>query len=304
MKDVEKMPIPSIHASLDVEKIKLEYLGRIKSNFEFLSFLVQCGINLDIINENAVKLNDFLDEWEHCKSCSDMNQCPFSNSHFIRVPVNEDGKLVFKYQYCSKYEKEVKRKAFIKINDYDVNTENIMMSDINFIEVRRALLGDLLKYLLSGKTEKSVFFISGKPRSGASYISNIYLNNFVTKWDKYGAFLNSYIRFLELNHAFFKNKEKFNELFTLYTSVDILILSKISSVYFSDFARDNILFPILSERTRKKLFTIITSEVSLTDFITSISGKTPASSIKGKQIKQLLDSDGKTFDISNSINIY
>jgi DNA replication protein DnaC len=67
----------------------------------------------------------------------------------------------------------------------------------------------------------------------------------------------------------------------------VLVIDDFGNGFYNDYIRDGILFPIISNRAKKRLFTIFTSSYSYDDIIT-ILGTTKAGAIKMKQIVETI----------------
>ena len=84
-----------------------------------------------------------------------------------------------------------------------------------------------------------------------------------------------------------KDNNVFNELLQKYIDVPVLIIDDLGNEYKSDFVRESILYPILSNRSKAHLLTIITSDYGINDFATMYLTN-QASTPKVEQIKRLL----------------
>ena len=99
------------------------------------------------------------------------------------------------------------------------------------------------------------------------------------------AFIDAPYRFKELQST--KDNNTFNNLIEKYSHVPVLVIDDLGNEYKSDFVRESILFPILSNRAKAHLLTIITSDFSMND-ITTMYLTNQASKPKVEQIKRLL----------------
>ena len=73
----------------------------------------------------------------------------------------------------------------------------------------------------------------------------------------------------------------------LYVNVPVLVLDDFGNEYKSDYLRDTILFPILSERSKTEKITLFTSDFTFEEIAKMYSGK-DSDRIRSNQLKRLL----------------
>lgn len=276
-------------------------LDLIKKDEVFYKHLVSVGFNDELIKENISDVIDYFEQYQKCSKCTDVNNC-LLGEHYIKNLSLIDGKASFEYDLCHKYKKinRVKNLSYIcDIPDY------LLAKPVKSIEshsVRKALIAELLD-IYSNNTRK-LLFIKGKKNNGATYITSLFYKDTIAKFNLTGIYANGPKRFTELANLMFdlRNKAKFEEAMEAYSTVDILVISKISNYNFNEYVRNNILFSIIERRISNNLTTIFTSELDYQDFVTLLDVKR-GNDVRYKQLKELLD-EFKPYDISLSIKYY
>ena len=138
---------------------------------------------------------------------------------------------------------------------------------------------------MNGDLDNAWIYISGEAGTGRTFVAaNLAIE--IAKREKGPvAFIDAPYRFKELQGT--KDHDAFNRLIEKYSTVPVLVIDDLGNEYKSDFVRESILFPILSNRAKAHLLTIITSDFDINDF-TTMYLTNQASKPKVEQIKRLL----------------
>ena len=101
----------------------------------------------------------------------------------------------------------------------------------------------------------------------------------------------------------FKEKDKFQKELNRYSSCPVLVLDDFGNGYYNDYIRDGILFHIISERSKKRLFTIFTSSYDYDELLTVLA-TTKASTLKYSQIIDIIKRNADKEISLGEISIY
>lgn len=295
-----------IDVKTESEKVndsKTRMLEEIKADKDFYKQLLDLGLNDELISSYLGQLHSLYVEKKVCKECKNVNTCPFELPHLIRIPRVEGDFLSFEYGYCAKYYDVLRFQNNILVNDLNMEYASKTSKDLHMDAIRKPFVMKASNIYKKGLQDNNLLFVVGTPKSGCTYITSFFFAIYLKKYNCQGIYADASKRFDELNELLFKDKEAFNEQIEQFKNVDVLVLNKISSAYINDFIRDNIVYPIIAARYKNNKVTMITSEISLEDFITVISGKTDLGKIKGKQIYDLLK-EFEQFNISSKIKLF
>ena len=300
---MEKLIIDKKLPNAKLTERREELFKQYKENSAFYSTLITSGLSDDDIHENVGILHDYFVQFNKCENCDGLNNCPADPKYVIASVKKENNQIVFTYGYCDKYLKSEKMKRLFIVSDFDKKYLDFELSKIDRTAIRAPLLTDLIKKFLDSNYEQNLFYIFGKHKSGTTTISATFFKEYVIKYELSGMYLDCFTRIGELNSLFFTDKDNFAKKFAEICNVSILVLSKISSAYFNDFTRDNILYPLLVERVKNNRLTIITSELNIDEFGELINGKGYKLQIRSKQVVDLLK-EFKQYDITDKIGVY
>lgn len=301
---IEKLNIDEIKHASNRDELRKTLFNEYKNNSEFYQELISFGLTDDDIFNNVGALKEYFEQFKICPNCKDIASCPLQTGNIIRKMVSfKDGILQFEFGYCDSYLKLKNTESLIFINDIDPSYEQDNFAKINVSESRTDLLLFLTQKLYKNDLNSPLIFVNSSAQSGGTYITSLFLKQYVQNKNVSGIYANSFERIAELNDLLFSDKSTFNERINMYINVPVLVLNKLSNAYINDFIRDNIIFPILSARANNNLLTIITSELSFDDFCKLFSGKNVQGQVRANQIKKIL-TKFKQFDISTDLDIY
>ena len=250
--------------------------------------------NIDLPDEELMKYTSKLkqasiemDNYKKDKNCL-LNEIP----GFIFTPYLVDGILNFTYRACKEKEKELDEVEYLKKGyrfEIAKSIRNAKMSEIYTDDKNRV---DLIKWVTkfikeykNGKTFKGLY-LSGNFGSGKTYIISAMLNELVS--NGYNAAMIYYPEFLRVLKASFKTD--FDEQFDYARKADLLLLDDIGAESVSNWARDEILGPILQYRMDNKLATFFTSNLTKEELEIHLSkGKESIDVLKAKRIMERIN---------------
>lgn len=273
---------PNSHFDEDqklIERMRQEYYSCPSA----VKYIKSLKIPEEKVEEDIVKIYDFVSDLNFCKKCPGVSNCNKSTPRLCTKIVYEDGVISRELVPCKEYLKQIKFRNQFIVRDFD---DDWLFSDLRRIDKSEGRRLAIEKYNAFLKGESSEWlYIMGEAGSGRTFLAaNIALD--IAKKEKGPiAFIDTPIRFKEI--ASKKDNDQFNQLVEKYSTVPVLILDDLGNEYKSDYVRENILFPILNARSKNHLMTIITSDFNIND-VTTMYLTNQASKPKVEQIKRLL----------------
>ena len=261
-----------------IAKLKQEYLMCPQA----IKYVNSLKIPENVVDEEIVKIYDFVTDLKVCKNCPGLSSCPKDTPALCTRITYKDGVVGRELVPCKKYLEEIKfEKSFI-VRDFDVEW---LKSDLRKIDRLTGRKEAIEKYNKHYKDEPDTWiYLKGDNGSGRSYLAANLAIDAARKQRGPVAFLDVPSRFKLLAS---KKDLDFKKMLDLWTSVPVLVLDDLGNEYKSDYVRENILFPILNLRSKNHLFTIFTSDFSIAEIATMYTTNA-ASKPKADQIKRLL----------------
>lgn len=256
----------------------------------------------DKIDENIVKIFDFVSDINYCKKCPGVKKCAKANPLLCIKIVYDHGEIDRQLVPCKELLRQITfKKQFINM-DFD---EEWLDSNLRSIDrnAGRDLALQRYRDFLKEK-DNSWIYMTGSKNSGRSYFAAALVVDAARKDRGPICYLNTSLRLREMNDlGYGKKKEEFERKLELYSNVPILVLDDFGNEFKTDFIRDAILFPILSTRASKRLLTIFTSDFSIED-IETLYGTSKAGAVRAKQISKLIASMSKEEINLGEVSIY
>lgn len=266
-----------------------------------MKYLRNLGLTDEIVRENIAKIYDFIRDMKYCSKCPGVDECKKENPLLCTRVTYEHGFLDRKIIPCKKFLERVEFQNQFIVRDFDDELLDKSIKDIDKRESRDVALNKYMNYTKSKYNEW--IYLSGTGNTGRSFLASIFALDSAKRKNGPIIYANCIKRIGELLDLYFKDKEEFKKQIELYSNVPFLVLDDFGNEVKNDIVRDAIIFPILSTRASKKLFTIITSDFSVDDVITLYS-LNKAGEIRAKQIGRLIKTaSGKEINLG-SISIY
>ncbi|MBR0294848.1 MAG: ATP-binding protein [Bacilli bacterium] len=251
----------NILSSLDDEemyiKMKQAYLDCPKA----IKYLKDLGVPDDVIEKNIVKVYDLVKDLNYCSKCPGIENCKKDNPLLITKLVYHFGFLERELTPCKRVLDKVEIEGKFRVRDFD---DAWIANDLSLIDQTKARKEVIKKYVnyLKDVSDEWIF-INGEANTGRSYLAASIAVDIARQKKGPLCFMNSALRFKELNDLSYSNKRKFQEMLDLYSTCQVLVIDDFGSEYKNDFVRDAILMQIIIKRSAKKLFTIFTSDYSI-----------------------------------------
>ena len=254
------------------------------------------------IDENIVKIFDFVSDINYCKKCPGVKKCAKANPLLCTKIVYEHGEIDRQLVPCKELLKQITFKKQFIVMDFDEEWLDGNLRSIDRNAGRDLALQRYRDFLK--EKDNSWIYINGSKNSGRSYFASALVVDAARKDRGPICYLNTSLRLREMNDlGYGKKKEEFERKLELYSNVPILVLDDFGNEFKTDFIRDAILFPILSTRASKRLLTIFTSDFSIEE-IETLYSTTKAGAIRAKQIARLIASMSKEEINLGEVSIY
>ena len=268
-----------------VEQMKRAYLNCPKA----VKYCQSLNIKDEEIDANIAKVFAFVSDLNYCSHCPGIKNCQKNNPTLCTKIIYTNGVLDDELVPCKELLKlRVLERQFIE-KDFPDEWLNNNLKTIDKTNKRGEVIIKYSEYLKDNKV--SGIFINGLKNTGRSFLAATICVDLAKKEKGPICFLDAKKHIRELNDlAFSKEKEEFNEKLRLYSNVPVLVLDDFGNEYITDYVRDTIINPIISERANKKLMTIFTSDFTIREIETLYAGSSKAGAIKAKQFANTLRS--------------
>lgn len=233
----------------------------------------------------------YLEDIAYCSKCPGLDKCakeiPLTVS---TLGVDENGDLTRGFGPCELYSNKEKLLSSFTFRDYRDEWLSLTPNKVTPKSERATAVFSYLGKTLKDK-EHPWAYLQGEEGSGKSYLLVAFINAMALQGAKVN-YLDCSKRFDELKSLSITNKNLFNQTISELGKCDILVLDNFGGGYRSDYIRDQVLIPLLAERSRQKLFTYFASPYSLEEIVSLFAvnhyGEVPAKGL-GDIIKKNID---------------
>ena len=241
------------------------------------------GISEEEIKANITKIYNFVLDINYCEHCPGVKACQKHNPYLCTNITYNNGIVDRVITPCKKMLQQIEFENQFKVRDFDEEwlTHSIKNLDNKAGKGRGKALKKYTDYK-TGKSDEWIYLV-GSTNSGKSYLASQICVDMAK--GKLGpiCFIDSSKRFKELLDMSYKVKDKFEEELHLYSSCPVLVIDDFGNGFYNDYIRDGILFTIISNRAKKRLFTIFTSSYTYDEIITILANN-KAGELKIRQI--------------------
>lgn len=289
IKEAEVMEKLKINMTVETDDEIIEQMKKAyQACSQAIKYCNDLGIPAEKVDENIVKIYDFVSDINYCKKCPGVKKCNKTNPLLCTKIIYSHGEVDRQLVPCKELLKQISFKKQFIIMDFE---EEHLDSNLRSIDrnAGRDLALEKYRDFVKNKQNHWIYLIGGK-NSGRSYFASALVVDAARRERGPICFLNSTLRLRELNDlGYGKKKEEFDKKLELYSNVPILVLDDFGNEFKTDFVRDAILFPILSTRASKRLLTIFTSDFAINE-VETLYSNTKAGAIRAKQIARLISS--------------
>ena len=291
----------NIMSALDDEEalrqMKEAYLNCPKA----IKFLKSLNVPDPIIEQNIVKVYDLVKDLNYCSKCPGIQNCKKDNPLLVTKLVYRFGVLDRELTPCKKMLGQVEVENKFRVRDFD---DEWLTADLKKIDVTKPRKEVVKKYVdyINDRSDEWIY-ITGENNTGRSYLAATIAVDLANQKKGPICFINSALRFKELNDLSYSNKALFQQMLDLYSTCQILIIDDFGSEYKTDFLRDAILMQIIIKRSGKKLFTIFTSDYSIKQLETLYSTSKIAQ-IQAERIFKIIRNECKKEISLGEVSVY
>lgn len=276
---MEKVNIDQFYVSPDDLDSYVKELYKKILNSKYYREILLRGFTNEEIMDNVTKFSDFINGLEKAEKIKTYDDC-VKNDCYKRVElVRNDGIIERVFVLLKPYQDYLD--YYAHFDAYDLSDEYCKSDWSN---IRR----DIKQSVVKNTRQNNWLYFKGEIKSGRTYTAMAVINKKYAAQNSKICVLNSYTRIKELNDAYFKDKDDFNNLMKQYVNADVLLFDDFGREYKNEFIRDTIISPIISERASLNKMTIFTSDFSLDDLMTMYSFNTKTGQIITNNIKGII----------------
>ena len=247
----------------------------------------EIGIPEEMVDDNITKIFDFVCDINYCKRCPGVKDCQKNNPLLVSKVVYKNGVVSNQLVPCKALLKQMSFERQFKVRDFPEEWFNKKLKDLDETKERKVALKKYVDFLKGGYS--GWIYLNGGVGTGRSFFAAVVSIDAANRNLGPICFLNCASRFREMNDLSFKKNNEFQDMINRYCTVPILVLDDFGNEYKTDYIRDAIIYPILSYRASKNLFTIITSDFTIAEIKTMYAINKPGE-LRAKQISGLLSS--------------
>ena len=250
-----------------------------------IKYLAGLGLNDEQIRNNIAKVYDFVMDLKYCSKCPGVDKCQKENPLFCTKITYRNGYVDREISPCKKFLQRVEFQNQFLVRDFDSEHLDITFKDVEDSQPKNEIIE---RYVQFKKFKiNNWIYVTGMANTGKSFAVTAVAVDIAKNNMGPIIFANTTRRIGELTDYYYKDKERFKRELDRYCNVPVLVLDDFGNEVKTDLIRDAIVFPILSARASKKLFTIITSDFSINELITLYS-TSKAGEIRAKQIGSII----------------
>lgn len=268
-----------------------------------IKYLTKLGLTEEVVRKNITTIIDFVLDINYCKNCPGVKECKKTSPLLCTTITYKNGVVDRFISPCSKVLQQIEFEKQFLVMDFDKEWLNhsIRKIDSSNTTGRARALKKYINYK-EGKSDEWIY-LQGSQNSGKTYLAAQICVDLAKSKQGPICFINASRRFKELYDLSFKEKDKFQRDLDRYASCPILVLDDFGNGYYNDYIRDGILFYIISERAKKRLFTIFTSSYNYNDLLTVLASS-KAAALKYGQIIDMIKHTAKEEVSLGEISIY
>ena len=256
------------NTKLRESSVKTNYINALK-NPSFKKLVNSLDISEKELIYNTTKLEETIEELNHCKNCQSLSACQNKELGYVNYPKNYNGHLVFSYTAC-KYQKEfLKKKDNLKTEDKiiaEASMKDIDVTDKNRVKLIKWVDNFIKKYDPNKKNKG--LYLHGNFGCGKTYILSAMFNELKKK--KYSTEI---VYFPILLRDLKQNFDELGTTMNYLEDVDLLLIDDIGAEKVTEWSRDEILGTILQDRMNNNKTTFFTSNFNIDELEEHLSNK-------------------------------
>lgn len=242
------------------------------SNEDFKNYVYGLNIKEDILMKYTSSLEDAFSECLNCSKCSGLENCPNKVPGYTYTPVAEKNIINFSYFICPKKQEEERKNAYkanLELFDMPKDISEASFKELYKDDKARLPIVKYFKEFIDNYQQEEKpkgIYLTGSFGSGKTYLIAALFNEMAKKGIK--SALIYYPEFLRSLKASFNTN--YIEQFNYIKKIPLLLLDDIGAENCSNWARDEVLGPILQYRMESHLPTFFTSNLTMEELEKSL----------------------------------
>ena len=288
-----------ISKKFDMKKLIEELCESLRSDKDVYESLKPLGLTNKEVRDNIGKLADYQEDFNICKNCPGFDKCPKQTPHISTYVYKDGSYLTTRSEPCKKLIEEMELDSKYIAKDFPQEWKKSVLKNLDLSENRRPLIKEFVS-IIQGKSHRWIF-VKGNHKVGKSFVLVTFANEFIAQGLGQVAIINASKQFKALADIAYNDKETFKKTIDSLCNVPLLVIDDFGQEYKNDLIRDQIVLPILNERSHNDKVTMFSSEFTIDEIQQLYSNGRNGGSIRGKQLGNLLnDMCEKEFDLTGA----
>lgn len=288
-----------MNKTLDMKKYIEELLTNLRADQDVYESLKPLGLTNKEVRDNIGKLADYQEDFNICKKCPGFAKCPKHEKHISTYVYKDGSYITTRNEPCKKLLDKMALDSKYVVADFPDEWKESTLKKLDLSENRRPLIKEFVN-IVKGKSSKWLF-VKGNRKVGKSYVLVTFANEFVAHNLGQVAVINATKQLKYLADIAYSNKDQFNHLIQVLCEVPLLVIDDFGEEYKNEFIRDQIVIPLLNERSHNEKLTFFSSEFTIKEIQKFYSVGKNGGEIRGKQLGNLLsDMCEKEFDLTGA----
>ena len=300
LQEVNEFSIKDImNEEVDMKTYINKLVKELRDDIEVYEQLKALNLTMGEVKENIGKLTDFKDDYNYCKACPGIDKCAKKTPHISMYITKEGNFIAAKYEPCKKIMEKIRLDSRYLIADFPQEWKSSSFSTIDYSSNRRPIIKKILNNYSNDGADW--IFVKGNHKVGKSFLLVAAANEFISKTNEQAAVINARTRFKELADLSISNPNEFTKNLVALSNVPLLIIDDFGDEYKSEYIRDQILMPILSEREHNNRMTFFTSNYTIQEIQQLYAIGKAGGDIRAKQLANVLEEMcGEEFDLTGA----
>lgn len=288
-----------VNEEVDMKSYINKLVKELRDDIEVYEQLRALNLTVGEVRENIGKLTDYRNDYNYCKACPGIEKCAKKTPHISMYVAKEGNFITTQYEPCKKILEQIKLNSRYLIADFPDEWKTVSFSTVDRSVNRRPAIRKIAE-ILSDETNSWVY-VKGNHKVGKSFFLVAAANEFIAQTGQQAAVINARKRFKELSDLSISNPTEFTKNLVDLSNVGLLVIDDFGDEYKSEYIRDQILMPILSDREHQNKLTFFTSNYSIKEIQQLYSVGKTGGEIRAKQLANILEEMcGKEFDFTGA----
>ena len=288
MIEVKNVPLGSLLSEEEEKRIRQKLMEEYLACPSAVKYIKSLGIPNELVEQNIDKISDMVRDINTCRRCPGISKCEKGSPRVITKILYRNGRITTELTPCKRVLERIDILSQFKMTDFDLDW---IGSELTNLDPSKGRKQALMKYTMYSEDKSDQWlYLTGSQNSGRSFFAATLTMDLARKKKGPICFINSPIRLKSLNSDSYNNKEKFANDFELLSSCPVLVIDDFGNEFKNDYG---VLLQILIKRSGKKLFTIFTSDYSMSEVAELYSASSKSNAIQAKRILEILEKNCK-----------